>query len=77
MRERRNDGADRHHAGHQAAVATSTKGKSAIADTMPLSAAAAEHSLMPAARMKRRTHTAHRCRPSPRAAKITAPVPSS
>ena len=55
MRERRNDGADRHHVGHQAAVATSTKGKSAIADTMPLSVAAAEHSLMPAAWTKRRT----------------------
>ena len=59
MRERRNDGADRHHVGHQAAVATSTKGKSAIADTMPLSAAATEHSLMPAARTKRRTDPAH------------------
>eukprot|EP01046_Picozoa_sp_COSAG06_P092567 COSAG06_NODE_38789_length_419_cov_4.356250_1_plen_119_part_10 len=59
MRERRNDGADRHLAGRQAVVATSTKGKSAIADTMPLSAAATEHSLMPAARMKRRTDPAH------------------
>jgi len=59
MRERRNDGADRHHVGHQAAVATSTKGKSAIADTMPLSVAAAEHSLMPAAWTKRRTDPAH------------------
>ena len=46
-------------AGRQAVVATSTKGKSAIADTMPLSAAATEHSLMPAARTKRRTDPAH------------------